>query len=89
MTERTASEMTDDELRAEIASRSAARKATIDASRPQVTEVLLVEGGTWIIWAANALRIDPEQEKKGNYHSVHALKFSDGSIWDVANGWRG
>lgn len=85
----TVSEMSDNQLQAELDARKELRKATIDASRPQVTEVLLVEGGTWIIWAANALRIDPEQEKKGNYHSVHALKFSDGSIWDVANGWRG
>lgn len=81
--------MTDDELAMELEKRRAARKAKIDASRPLVTEVLLTEGGSWIIWAPNVLRIDPEQAKKGNYHNVHAIKFEDGSIWDVANGWRG
>jgi hypothetical protein len=84
-----ASEMSDDELKAELEARASRRRAQIAANRPAVIEVLLTEGGQWIIWAPNALRIDPEQEKKGNYHSVHAIKFDDGSIWDVANGWRG
>lgn len=89
MTERTASEMTDDELRVEIEARQSRRRAEAQKSRPTVVEVLLKEGDSWIVWGPNSLRIDPEQEKKGNYHSVHAIKFADGSVWDVANGWRG
>lgn len=89
MTERTMSEASDLELVAELEQRKAKRKAEVEKTRPVVIEVLLKEGSTWIVWGPNALRIDPEQASKGNYHSVHALKFEDGSIWDVANGWRG
>lgn len=89
MTERTMSEASDLELAAELEQRKAKRKVEVEKTRPNVVEVLLTEGGQWIIWGPNTLRKDPEQEKKGHYHSVHALKFEDGSIWDVANGWRG
>lgn len=88
MTEKLASEMNDAELEALLAERKAKRKAEVEKTRPKIVEVLLTEGGTWIIWGANTLRKDPEQASKGNYHSVHAIKFEDGSIWDVANGWR-
>lgn len=89
MAERLASEMTDDELQNELLARQQTRKQKLEKERPAVTEVLLTEGGQWIVWGPNALRKDPEQQSKGNYHSVHAIKFDDGSIWDVANGWRG
>jgi hypothetical protein len=89
MTEKLATEMNDTELQALLDERKAKRKAEVEKTKPTVVEVLLKEGGTWIVWAPNALRIDPEQEKKGNYHNVHAIKFEDGSIWDVAYGWRG
>jgi hypothetical protein len=85
------SKLTDEQLEAltaEATRRRQLKREELNRKRPQVTEVLLTEGGQWIIWAPNALRVDPEQEKKGNYHAIHALKFADGSIWDVANGWR-
>ena len=89
MAEKLATEMNDTELQALLDERKAKRQAEANAKRPKVVEVLLTEGGSWIIWGENSLRIDPEQAKKGNYHSVHAIKFEDGSIWDVAYGWRG
>jgi hypothetical protein len=89
MTETDVTKMTEEELEAELSRIRTEKASRMAANRPAVVEVLLTEGGQWIVWGPNALRIDPEQEKKGNYHSVHAIKFDDGSIWDVANGWRG
>lgn len=80
--------MTDEEIQAALDARKAARDAEVVKRWPAAAEVLLTEGGQWIVWGPNAMRIDPEQASKGNYHSVHAIKFEDGSIWDVANGWR-
>jgi len=88
-TERLASEMTDDEILAHLEARKASRKAKLEAERPKVAEVLLTEGGSWIIWGPETGRIGPDALKNGHYTTVHAIKFEDGSVWDVANGWRG
>ncbi len=44
--------------------------------------VLLEEGGVWIPFKPNVLGID-----KG-YKAVHAIRLSNGRIWDAVNGWR-
>jgi len=89
MVERHVSELTDQEIEAELADRKARRKAEVENNKPAVTEVLLKEGGQWIVWAANSARLDPNHADKGGYTAVHAIKFDDGSIWDCVGGWRG
>lgn len=88
MVERHISELNDAEIEAELAGRRQRRQIEANKSRPLVTEVLLKEGGEWIVWGANPARTDPDAVKKGSYHAVHAIKFTDGTIWDCAGGWR-
>lgn len=88
ISEKKLSEMSEDEIAQHLEARRQARIAELNRTRPQVVEVLLKEGGQWIVWAPNEARLEPDHEKKGGYIAVHALKFADGSIWDVVNGWR-
>ncbi len=43
---------------------------------PQTVEVTEIEGGPWIPF------------DKFDGRAVNAIKFEDGRIWDVVNGWR-
>ena len=83
------SEMSDAEIEAHVAERKAKRKAEVEERKPAVVEVLLKEGGQWVVWAPNEARLDPKHEERGGYHAVHAIKFDDGTIWDCVFGWRG
>lgn len=59
---------------------------TLPANAPQVIELdnpkphpvlyTTSEGGDWELWAIR------------NHSVAHAIKFSDGSIFDMVNGWR-
>jgi len=42
----------------------------------EAIKVTLAEGQDWLPFEPN------------KYHWVHAIKFSDGSVWDSLNGWR-
>lgn len=44
--------------------------------KPRTVEVTYEERGEWVPF------------KEGVHRYVHAIKFSDGSIWDAHNGWR-
>jgi hypothetical protein len=81
--------LSDAEIEAHMAERKAMRKAAVEKIKPAVTEVLLKEGGQWVVWAANEARLDPKHAENGGYTSVHAIKFDDGTIWDCVFGWRG
>jgi hypothetical protein len=48
------------------------------ANRPTVVAVTTEEGGDW----------KPVRNGKPGYNTVHAIMFSDGSVWDTRNGWR-
>ena len=50
---------------------------TRDNPSPIAVAVLAKEGREWI----------PFDSFEGKL--VHAIRFSDGSIWDAVNGWRG
>lgn len=46
-------------------------------TKPTTTHFTLKEGGPWHRWV--------QHDSAG---PVHAIAFSDGSVWDVVNGWR-
>ena len=47
---------------------------------PKPIEFLVEEGGRWYKWF--------DQPKSNNFTAAHAIKFDDGSIFDMVNGWR-
>lgn len=49
--------------------------------RPRPTHYTVIEGGMWFTWG------DPGTEK-GPGVAIHAIKFSDNTIFDAYNGWR-
>jgi hypothetical protein len=51
-------------------------------AKPRTVAVCSSEGDEWMVWPIS-------QVHQGDYADrVHAIKFSDGSVWDAVNGWR-
>lgn len=49
--------------------------------KPEPTHFTIIEGGEWYIWEAR-------HTFKWSDRNFHAIKFEDGSIFDMINGWR-
>lgn len=49
--------------------------------RPEPVEFAIVEGGIWHPWVANMTFTAHDR-------NFHAIKFSNGSVFDMVNGWR-
>lgn len=52
------------------------------ASRPKAIAITFAEGGEWHRFPCRQFNGPP------NGITVHAIAFSDGTVWDAFNGWR-
>ena len=55
-----------------------AKGATVLMTRPEPVAYNNIEGGNWIPWS----------NIQTSTSVIHAIRFSDGSVLDVVNGWR-
>lgn len=55
------------------------------SERPMAEFVSAIEGGAWLPWWPHGFGPYGEPPVP---RTVHAIKFKDGSVWDVVNGWR-
>ena len=53
--------------------------------KPETVAISIEEGAGWLPFIR---AIDWKPPTRSRPNQVHAIKFSDGSIWDAANGWR-
>lgn len=61
--------------------------------RSEAIAITYHEGGNWIPWSEHIKNytdaIKESNHAKYKIHScVHSIRFVDGAVWDVFNGWR-